>query len=514
MSIVHEPNLFALHGGLYQLYPLYLFLRRQLSGRKVLELDCGSGQGASLLAGGLAEEVIGVDRDAGAIEAASASHHSPLLGFRLLEQEDELPFHEASFDAVLALRRPFDPFRQPLIREITRVLTPAGLLVAALPNPALAGLPVPGTMAALDSAPITAHQLRLELRRTFTEVQLVAQSPLLGFFFHELALTDAAQRHVALDSSLVEGRLEEPYGWLAVCSRAGSLGLQATLVRLSFDDLVAVLREEAEQELERAGRILGEEARLQGYQEKLVAIHEQARWSDESATAAAGAEPSAANPAAATAASRPPDSAPAGGTPPAAGEPGFSPARLAELEQAARERDELAARLASCEQQLAAGEEQRRTLPRQLEVAGARQQQEENARLATDHDRTCAELEEAQCQLAALKTQLIATGCELQAALAERRFLAAEGQAEQQAILARLASLEALAARVPQLEQQLAEQGQANGDREQELHEAQRQLTEQELRTRQLQQLLEKEEEAARQLQQNLMVQQSAMQQL
>ena len=79
MSSILDSNLFDLPDGLYHLYPPYLALRRLLPGRRVLELQCGSGEGARLLADGLAEELVASVRDEIGADLSTVSKHLSVL---------------------------------------------------------------------------------------------------------------------------------------------------------------------------------------------------------------------------------------------------------------------------------------------------------------------------------------------------------------------------------------------------------------------------------------------------
>jgi len=272
MSSASSDNLFERHGGHYHRHPLYLWLGRMFPQQRVLELDCGSGEGVALLGAGRSRLAVGYDTDREAVERARRRHGGPGVDFRS-GSGDDLPFESALFDVVLALRRPFDPFQAPRIREILRVLRPGGVLVAALPNPAHAALPVPGSHDAPVPVTITAHQLQLELARHFPEVRLLAQSPLMGFVVHDLRTPEAAIDRVRLDATLAEGHLDETYAWLGLCSTQPLQPPEPLLVRLRFDQLVDVLRAQGEEEFERAGRVLGDEPAFLGFEERLADMH-------------------------------------------------------------------------------------------------------------------------------------------------------------------------------------------------------------------------------------------------
>jgi len=98
-------------------------------GRRVLDLGCRDGALTRAYAEG--NEVVGVDADREALAEAEK------LGIetRWADLDEPLPFEDASFDIVVAgelLEHLRDPGR--LVSEALRVLRPAGVLVASVPN--------------------------------------------------------------------------------------------------------------------------------------------------------------------------------------------------------------------------------------------------------------------------------------------------------------------------------------------------------------------------------------------
>lgn len=102
-------------------------------GKRVLDIACGEGYGANLLAG-YAVEVIGIDIDAAAIAHAAAEYRRPNLRFvkgdcLAIPLPDQSVDLVASFETIEHLRE-HDRF----LAEIRRVLTPTGLLVISSPD--------------------------------------------------------------------------------------------------------------------------------------------------------------------------------------------------------------------------------------------------------------------------------------------------------------------------------------------------------------------------------------------
>ena len=101
-------------------------------GRAVLDVGCGSGHGAALLADAGARSVLGVGWDPEAVEAASRLH-----GDRArftVGSPAELGVGARSFDAVTCFG-PLEraPDHEPILAELQRVLAEGGLLVLSLP---------------------------------------------------------------------------------------------------------------------------------------------------------------------------------------------------------------------------------------------------------------------------------------------------------------------------------------------------------------------------------------------
>ncbi len=107
-------------------------------GSRVLDVGCGNGRPAVRLARTLGARVVAIDIDREALregaEHAEAQGVAEMVRFRHVDAMD-LPFADASFDAVLALEVTPNLDVAALYRSIARVLRPGGRLVVETPYP-------------------------------------------------------------------------------------------------------------------------------------------------------------------------------------------------------------------------------------------------------------------------------------------------------------------------------------------------------------------------------------------
>jgi 2-polyprenyl-3-methyl-5-hydroxy-6-metoxy-1,4-benzoquinol methylase len=119
---------------LYEHFHRYLWAARIVSGRTVLDLGCGEGFGAAILADS-ATSVLGLDVDATTISHAVASYPRSNLEFSQADATDLSRFPDGSFSAVIAfemIEHLVDQERT--IGEIERVLTDDGILLISTPD--------------------------------------------------------------------------------------------------------------------------------------------------------------------------------------------------------------------------------------------------------------------------------------------------------------------------------------------------------------------------------------------
>lgn len=132
----------------------YEFARAFVDGQATLDVACGSGYGSALLADAGASSVVGVDRDARAVEYCAAKYARPNLRF---QQDDAqaLSFADASFDRVISFETiEHLPDYARFVAEAARVLRPGGRFVVSTPDGRLES-----TLYGLTGRPRNGHHL-------------------------------------------------------------------------------------------------------------------------------------------------------------------------------------------------------------------------------------------------------------------------------------------------------------------------------------------------------------------
>lgn len=118
----------------YEHWHRYALARQLSQHRTVLDVACGEGYGAAMVAEG-ADRVLGVDISADAIRHAKNRYgHHTNLEF-VPASCDRLPFPDASFDLVISFETiEHIEAQQAFIAELARVLRPDGVLLLSSPN--------------------------------------------------------------------------------------------------------------------------------------------------------------------------------------------------------------------------------------------------------------------------------------------------------------------------------------------------------------------------------------------
>ncbi|MHB8468724.1 MAG: class I SAM-dependent methyltransferase [Gaiellaceae bacterium] len=167
-----DPGLFAWHRARYELAAGFV------DGRRVLDVGCGEGYGASLLAT-RACEVVAVDYSQAAIEHARGCYIADNLEFRLAEAE-RLPPELGAFDVITCFEV-IEHLRDPdaALATFAELLGDGGLLLVSTPNRLVERLFDAAGDAERNPYHLVAFspsELRRLLRRHFAQVALYGQS--------------------------------------------------------------------------------------------------------------------------------------------------------------------------------------------------------------------------------------------------------------------------------------------------------------------------------------------------
>jgi GT2 family glycosyltransferase/SAM-dependent methyltransferase len=118
----------------YEHFHRYLWASELVRGKSVLDLACGEGYGAAILARP-AQSVVGVDIDARSIEHARVNYKQPGLLFDVADARDLSAFADGSFDVVIAFEMIEHVAEQErVLSEIRRVLRDDGAVVISTPD--------------------------------------------------------------------------------------------------------------------------------------------------------------------------------------------------------------------------------------------------------------------------------------------------------------------------------------------------------------------------------------------
>lgn len=111
----------------------YAFVLEYTRGKKVLDIACGEGYGSALLARSAAH-VTGVDIDKESVNSAKRKYNIPNLSF-IEGSVEKIPSEDHVFDTVVCFETlEHVAIHEILLKEITRVLKPGGLVIISTPD--------------------------------------------------------------------------------------------------------------------------------------------------------------------------------------------------------------------------------------------------------------------------------------------------------------------------------------------------------------------------------------------
>lgn len=125
------------------------------TGRRVVEIGCGAGDGTRQLRDAGARQVDGYDVSAPAVEAARQRHQNGVLRFAVASAV-ALPVEDDAYDLAVSLETiEHLPDDAAFVREVRRVLRPGGTFLCSTPNRLLTN---PGTE--ISDRPFNPHHVR------------------------------------------------------------------------------------------------------------------------------------------------------------------------------------------------------------------------------------------------------------------------------------------------------------------------------------------------------------------
>jgi 2-polyprenyl-3-methyl-5-hydroxy-6-metoxy-1,4-benzoquinol methylase len=183
----------------------YMYAAQFASGQKVLDLGCGTGYGAAYLALHKADQVVGVDVSAEAIQYACCHYQVQNLSYAVNDCL-ALSLKDQSFDVIVSFEviEHIDAWQSYLL-EAKRLLKPGGYLVGSTPNKRLYS---PNTEISHNPFHVREYfltDLREVLSKYFRDVWILGQSSLQGFLISEnQSLRYLAQGHTLVkDTAMV-----------------------------------------------------------------------------------------------------------------------------------------------------------------------------------------------------------------------------------------------------------------------------------------------------------------------
>lgn len=144
----------GIHGQIELEHRHRYYMARQLAaGKRMLDIACGEGYGTEILAA-TAAYAVGVDIDAQTVDHARKRYVRENLSFTVGTCE-HIPLPDRSVDLVVSFETlEHTDQHEQMLSEITRVLTPDGVLLVSTPNRAIYraanGLPNPFHMKELE----------------------------------------------------------------------------------------------------------------------------------------------------------------------------------------------------------------------------------------------------------------------------------------------------------------------------------------------------------------------------
>ncbi|HTW96162.1 MAG TPA: class I SAM-dependent methyltransferase [Candidatus Methylomirabilis sp.] len=183
----------------------YQLAAKLASGKKVLDIACGSGYGAKILAQAGAAKVTAIDKSIAAIEQAKINYGSPAIEFKIGEAE-KIAEENESFDLVVSfetIEHLSDP--EKYLAEISRLIKKEGIALISTPNREVFG----------QKNPYHLHEYSRKefletLKKYFASVLILDQTNGLASF---IKINDSDKSEINFSNQ------GEPLYFIAICAR-------------------------------------------------------------------------------------------------------------------------------------------------------------------------------------------------------------------------------------------------------------------------------------------------------